>query len=84
MHERLLAQLKTSATLFADETTAPVLDSGRGKTKTVSNRPKLTTTERGTEMIRRVRPMSTRAIARTSGRSHISTASEAAWRIPML
>jgi transposase len=34
VHERLLARLKTSAKLFADETTAPVLDPGRGKTKT--------------------------------------------------
>ena len=34
VHERLLARLKSSAKLFADETTAPVLDPGRGKTKT--------------------------------------------------
>ena len=34
VHERLLAKLKGSAKLFADETTAPVLDPGRGKTKT--------------------------------------------------
>jgi transposase len=34
MHERLLAQLKASPRLFADETTAPVLDPGRGQTKT--------------------------------------------------
>jgi transposase len=34
VHERLLARLKTSPKLFADETTAPVLDPGRGKTKT--------------------------------------------------
>ena len=33
MHERLLAVLKGSAKLFADETTAPVLDPGRGRTK---------------------------------------------------
>jgi transposase len=33
VHERLLAALKTSAKLFADETTAPVLDPGRGRTK---------------------------------------------------
>src|SRR3954466_11081467 len=31
---RLLDKLKTSAKLFADETTAPVLDPGRGRTKT--------------------------------------------------
>lgn len=34
LHQRLLEQLKTSSKLFADETTAPVLDPGRGKTKT--------------------------------------------------
>ncbi len=34
IHERLLTALKTSAKLFADETTAPVLDPGRGRTKT--------------------------------------------------
>ena len=34
VHERLLAKLKSSAKLFADETTAPVLDPGRGRTKT--------------------------------------------------
>jgi transposase len=34
VHERLLQKLKASARLFADETTAPVLDPGRGRTKT--------------------------------------------------
>jgi hypothetical protein len=34
VHERLLATLKSSTKLFADETTAPVLDPGRGRTKT--------------------------------------------------
>lgn len=34
LHERLLANLKASGKLFADETTAPVLDPGRGSTKT--------------------------------------------------
>ena len=34
MHEQLLLRLKRSAKLFADETTAPVLDPGRGRTKT--------------------------------------------------
>ena len=33
VHERLLMMLKTSTKLFADETTAPVLDPGRGRTK---------------------------------------------------
>lgn len=34
VHERLFESLKASAKLFADETTAPVLDPGRGRTKT--------------------------------------------------
>jgi len=34
VHERLLERLKASTKLFADETTAPVLDPGRGQTKT--------------------------------------------------
>ncbi|OYR08332.1 transposase C of IS166 homeodomain protein [Brucella grignonensis] len=34
VHERLLEKLKASPKLFADETTALVLDPGRGKTKT--------------------------------------------------
>jgi transposase len=34
IHERLFERLKASTKLFADETTAPVLDPGRGRTKT--------------------------------------------------
>ena len=34
VHERLFEMLKASTKLFADETTAPVLDPGRGRTKT--------------------------------------------------
>ena len=34
VYERLFTQLKRSEKLFADETTAPVLDPGRGRTKT--------------------------------------------------
>jgi transposase len=34
LHTRLLEKLKASTKLFADETTAPVLDPGRGRTKT--------------------------------------------------
>lgn len=34
VHERLLEKLKASPKLFADETTAPVLDPGRGRTRT--------------------------------------------------
>ena len=34
VHARLFERLKASGKLFADETTAPVLDPGRGRTKT--------------------------------------------------
>jgi len=34
LHEHLLMRLKNSGRLFADETTVPVLDPGRGRTKT--------------------------------------------------
>src|SRR6185295_14888691 len=34
VHDRMFTMLKSSAKLFADETTAPVLDPGRGRTKT--------------------------------------------------
>src|SRR5690606_26250057 len=34
IHERMFERLKASSKLFADETTAPVLDPGRGRTKT--------------------------------------------------
>jgi transposase len=34
VHDRLLQTLKDGSKLFADETTAPVLDPGRGRTKT--------------------------------------------------
>jgi transposase len=34
IRDRILANLRSSAKLFADETTAPVLDPGRGRTKT--------------------------------------------------
>jgi transposase len=34
LHERLLGHIRGSTKIFADETTAPVLDPGRGRTKT--------------------------------------------------
>jgi transposase len=34
VHERVLAHIRSSPKIFADETTAPVLDPGRGRTKT--------------------------------------------------
>ncbi|MGY3695430.1 hypothetical protein ACVIGA_005510 [Bradyrhizobium sp. USDA 3240] len=34
LHDRLLGKLRQRPKLFADETTMPVLDTGRGRTKT--------------------------------------------------
>ena len=34
LHERLLEHIRAATKIFADETTAPVLDPGRGRTKT--------------------------------------------------
>ncbi len=80
VHERLLAVLKSSTKLFADETTAPVLDPGRGRTKTGQlfayardDRP-----WGGTDPP--AWPMSMRPTARRSGRSPISPASAACCR----
>ena len=63
LHARLQEKLKASPKLFADETTAPVLDPGRGRTKTGQlwayardDRPWARTS-------RRARPTSTRRIA---------------------
>lgn len=39
IHERLLAHILSSPRIFADETRAPVLDPGRGRTKTGSFGP---------------------------------------------
>ena len=49
LHERL----KTSEKLLADEALAPVLDPGRGRTKTASSRPPPVATDRGTVPILR-------------------------------
>ena len=47
LHERLLTKLKELPRLFADETTAPVLDPGRGCTKTGQLGPMPPTTGHG-------------------------------------
>ncbi|ESX08310.1 hypothetical protein X768_22865 [Mesorhizobium sp. LSJC265A00] len=64
-------KLKSSTKLFADETTAPVLDPGRGKTKTATL-PAVT--DHGMAATRRASPMSMRRIERPSARSLISQA----------
>lgn len=81
VHQRLLDLLKTSSKLFADETTAPVLDPGRGRTKTGqlwAYAPRLTGL--GREPIRPASSMSTRRIAKPSVRWPISTVSSAFFR----
>jgi hypothetical protein len=51
LQERLLVRLKERPRLFADETTAPVLDPGRGCTKTASFGPTPPTTGHGAAVI---------------------------------
>jgi hypothetical protein len=68
-HERLLAKLRQSSKLFADETTMQVLDPGRGRPGSSGlMRP---TTGLGAEQIRRGSATSMHPIARLSGRSCI-------------
>jgi transposase len=62
LHERLM-RLRA---LFADETTAPVLDPGRGRTKTGQLWPMPPMTVPGPGRIHRLLPMSTRPIAKPS------------------
>jgi transposase len=78
--ERLLDTLRTSAKLFADETTAPVLDPGRAGPKPASCSRMRATTGRGAAPTRRSSPMSTRLTARRRDRSRISPASAASCR----
>ena len=80
VHERLLARLKGSTKLFADETTAPVLDPGRGKTKTGQLWATHATIAPGVAPTRLAWRMSTPPIARRSGRSPISPGSWAPFR----
>ena len=80
VHERLLAILKSSTKLFADETTAPVLDPGRGRTKTGQLFAYARDDRPGAGPIRREWPMSMLQTARPSGQSLISPASSASCR----
>src|SRR6202035_5024409 len=60
-----------------DETTAPVLDPGRGRTKTGQLWAYAADDGRGAARIHRALPVSTRPMAKPSGRSPISMASSA-------
>ena len=80
VHERILAHLKSSTKLFADETTAPVLDPGAGGPRPASSGPMRGMIGPGAEPTRRRSPMSTRPIAQRRSRSPISPASRASSR----
>jgi transposase len=58
VHARLLEQLKQSTKLFADETTAPVLDPGHGASRRASCGPTRATTGPGPAMLRQGLPIS--------------------------
>jgi transposase len=68
LHERLLAKLKQRPKLFADETTMPVLDPGRGRTKTGQLWAYAADDGHGAAPIRRASPTSMRLTARPSVR----------------
>ncbi|MFO1142688.1 MAG: transposase [Amaricoccus sp.] len=75
VHARLFEQLKASGKLFADETTAPVLDPGRGRTKTGQLFAYARDDRPWGGSARPASPTSTRRIARLRSRSGISPAS---------
>ena len=70
-HERLLERLKASEKLFADKTTAPVLNPGRGRTKT-GQLWAYARDKTGTGLSQSAWPTSTRPTARPNGPSHTS------------
>jgi hypothetical protein len=80
IHERALAALKGSAKLFADETTAPVLDPGCGRTKLGQLWACMGDDRPWGAPTRPASPTSMRPIARPSGQSPISPASKASCR----
>src|SRR6185437_3414396 len=67
IHERLLLALKGSAKLFADETTAPVLDPAAGAPSSASYGPMHGMIGHGAVPTRQASPMCMRPIARPSG-----------------
>src|ERR1700676_1533550 len=70
LHERLLLRLRELPRLFADETTAPVLDPGRGRTKKTGQLwAYAAMTVLGAGRILRGLPVSTHPTAKPSGRS---------------
>jgi transposase len=71
VHERILAHLRSSTKLFADETTAPVLDPGRGRTKTGQLCAYARDDRPWADRTRRRSPMSMRPTARRRSQSRI-------------
>jgi transposase len=81
IHERLFERLKASGKLFADETTAPVLDPGRGRTKTGQLFAYASATiDPGAGSIRPASPISMRPTARPSSHCGIFRASSESCR----
>ena len=80
VHDRLLERLKASTKLFADETTAPVLNPGAAAPRPVSSGLMRGTTGRGAGATRPGWPMSMRRTAKPNARSPTSRASEACCR----
>jgi len=71
LRDHVLEGLRRSERLFADETTAPVLDPGRGRTRLARSGPMRAMTGRGAEAIRRWSPTSMPPTARASAQKRI-------------
>src|SRR6266545_3724528 len=80
VHARLLEQLKQSTKLFADETTAPVLDPGRGRVKKGSCGPMRPTSGPGPAALRQALPTSMPPTVNMRGRPSILRDSAASCR----
>jgi transposase len=80
VHTRLLEQLKQSTKLFADETTAPVLDPGRGRVKKGQLWAYARDERLGPATLRQAWPMSMRPTASMRGRPSTSQDSAASCR----
>jgi transposase len=80
LHERLLGKLRHRPKLFADETTLPVLDPGRGLTKTGQLWAYTAEIGHGAAPIRQASSTFMHLTAKPSGRSPISQASRGSCR----
>jgi len=80
LHERLLGKLRQRPKLFADETTMPVLDPGRGRTKTGQLWAYAADDRPWAAPIRRASPMSMPPTARPTDQSRIWQASRGSCR----